>query len=487
MCSCNTFYGPSCFVISGSQACDPTLFTMASFPEQSAATGDTPDVEMMSSHAQEDEVAGFRFYDSSRQHGTVEGVTVEVPAAEAALLSVTSDNAMELTSCSARHVGNRILSVPTQAIADALLRGDDFVTRSVLRVGWFHIFIRDHRGSQSAKSGRVFGRVLLKPPLLENSSRCYPVQDSQIFENPVVVLHGKTQLVWIADDVDMLAHLNAAINASAGLSARRSRSRSRSRSRVTSTGAHEISGIGGSHIVRRWGHRLVPRRERSDKNVKRLASDPLPVPPPPTMRLGPLDSDGVCMGPVLRPDKRSGGQRRRLAKAPATQLPRDDGDSTATRSVVQSNDVVVRLRVGRTLPRLEALMRWHLFQGTLPFDDRAPLSPTPGLFATIHTQPVFIIGTYSRYGVRMADVLRLKPHSGRREFMAYLSSVKTVPQAELQGVGPHFRLVNRKRVQVRRSLVFEPTSADDIRIAADAEYARRMAGGVNARDRKSVV
>lgn len=126
-------------------------------------------------------------------------------------------------------------------------------------------------------------------------------------------------------------------------------------------------------------------------------------------------------------------------------------------------------------------MRWHLFQGTLPFDDRAPLSPTPGLFATIHTQPVFIIGTYSRYGVRMADVLRLKPHSGRREFMAYLSSVKTVPQAELQGVGPHFRLANRKRVQVRRSLVFEPTSADDIRIAADAEYARRMAGAVNAR------
>ena len=49
------------------------------------------------------------------------------------------------------------------------------------------------------------------------------------------------------------------------------------------------------------------------------------------------------------------------------------------------------------------------------------LSPTPGLSATYGSEHVFTIGTHGRYGVQMADVLRLKPwesHAGQGKFVA---------------------------------------------------------------------
>ena len=80
------------------------------------------------------------------------------------------------------------------------------------------------------------------------------------------------------------------------------------------------------------------------------------------------------------------------------------------------------------------------------------------------TQPVFIIGIYCRYGVQMADVIRLRPltssSDGRRIFRALLSCVKSIRSTELRDVGLHFKLEMKARPQNLRSLIFERESQE---------------------------
>ena len=83
------------------------------------------------------------------------------------------------------------------------------------------------------------------------------------------------------------------------------------------------------------------------------------------------------------------------------------------RSVAHSAGVVARLRAGRTLARLRTLMDWHLFQKAPHQAEHELLLPAPGLFAKVEpSQYVFIIGTYTRYGAPMADVIALRPQPG---------------------------------------------------------------------------
>ena len=172
------------------------------------------------------------------------------------------------------------------------------------------------------------------------------------------------------------------------------------------------------------------------------------------------NDDGVCRPPRRR---RRGGVRRRAAKAPATQ-PTADGQArnlTMARSVAHSAGVVARLRAGRTLARLRTLMDWHLFQKAPHQAEHELLLPAPGLFAKVEpSQYVFIIGTYTRYGAPMADVIALRPQPGlsasTRRFKAFLSSVRSVPQADLVVVGLHFKLVTKARRPTNlRTLIFE--------------------------------
>ena len=193
--------------------------------------------------------------------------------------------------------------------------------------------------------------------------------------------------------------------------------------------------------VRKFTKRL-PRRARSQP-----LSQPLSQPPSQRggtcMRRGPVDEDGV----FLRTRASSAGSRRRLARAPATQQPTDDRvrPTSLTRSAAQADRLVNRLRAGRTLSQLQLLMDWNLFQAPCAQGDAQPLSPKPGLFAQMQTtQPVFIIGTYSRYGVKMADAVRLRPltssSDGQNVYRAVVSCVRSVRQTELQDVGLHFKL-----------------------------------------------
>ena len=171
---------------------------------------------------------------------------------------------------------------------------------------------------------------------------------------------------------------------------------------------------------------------------------------------------------------------RRVAKAPASQAPSDGARAEPiARSVAQASSMVSRLRAVRTLKQFCKLMEWNLFQRPCSLAGFHSLAPAPGLFAMIEsTQPVFIIGIYSRYCVQMADVVRLR--SVRRKYVAVLSRAESVRQTELRDVGLHFKIDITARPQNRWFLTFERVRSQEPGQVADAQLARHMASSARS-------
>ena len=203
-------------------------------------------------------------------------------------------------------------------------------------------------------------------------------------------------------------------------------------------------------VVRRaWRVRLHPRKERSDKGTRKREQPDVPCVPA-EMLPGPLTQDGVraiksrsrTSGGAEQTERKQREKKRRLAKSPAGPLPAvraiEDARRTPVRALVQSDCWVARLRAGRTIERLHILMGWHLFRRNDRSDDELS-----GCFATTEAGPAFIIATYSRYNVMMADVLPLRQSGrdlARPQFAATLSSIRSVRYSELSDIGQHFKV-----------------------------------------------
>ena len=84
---------------------------------------------------------------------------------------------------------NRVMTVMAPAAAERLLRGGQLRCRSELRGGWYYLLTRASEGSPGA--GSIVGRISLGPPVLEETCRAYPVQQSMTFPHSVLVMHKK--------------------------------------------------------------------------------------------------------------------------------------------------------------------------------------------------------------------------------------------------------------------------------------------------------
>ena len=95
------------------------------------------------------------------------------------------------------------------------------------------------------------------------------------------------------------------------------------------------------------------------------------------------------------------------------------------------------------MQRLQHLQGLHLFGSCEEFDASVPSTPRAGLFAQHGAETVFILSTFSRRGVPMADVVPLRPprDSAPHVHLAMLRLARSCAQAELKDLGLHFELL----------------------------------------------
>ena len=188
---------------------------------------------------------------------------------------------------------------------------------------------------------------------------------------------------------------------------------------------------GRLRVARPWQRRAVPRRPRPHATT-------MPDEPPTnlTMRL----PDATRLAKRKRKQPEAGAAP---AQYPALQL--------VPRSALGSREcshltLAQRLSVGRSGERLAALMRMHLLHKPVPLDCCSQDRACAGLFARLGDAFVFIVSTFERRGVPLADVAPLQATSrGDPDVrVANLREVRTCRQGELADVGLHFLLLPRR-------------------------------------------
>ncbi|CAJ1454133.1 unnamed protein product [Effrenium voratum] len=168
-----------------------------------------------------------------------------------------------------------------------------------------------------------------------------------------------------------------------------------------------------SGVTRAWPKRF-PRKPRSDGR-------------------GPDLPQGLLLK-QRRPKK--GKREKRLSR----NAPANPQDAISLDRHGQGADLSQRLRAGRTLPRLRHLASMSLFHHRRPFD--APPDPRPGRCALLRGNPCFIVSTFQRRKVPMADVLPLQETLDEAILTASRADTETCAQRDLQDVGC-------KRVQIQ--------------------------------------
>ncbi|CAK0847750.1 unnamed protein product, partial [Prorocentrum cordatum] len=200
-----------------------------------------------------------------------------------------------------------------------------------------------------------------------------------------------------------------------------------------------------------------PRKVRADIGVRKRARDPATRLPRGMVRRNFFRSAAPTR---KRKKKRPVGEGGAPANSPANLPPRAGGQDC--RSVAAAGQRAQRVAAGRTLPRLLHLMRVSLLHRPERCVDSADgLRPQGGLFGYIAGDPAFIVGTFSRRGVPMADVVPLRRRSRqpapvralRATWVAQYKDLHAVKQSEISNVGVHFQAAPRSGGQ-RSSLHF---------------------------------
>ena len=185
-----------------------------------------------------------------------------------------------------------------------------------------------------------------------------------------------------------------------------------------------------------WAKKL-PRKRRSDHNTTKSPD----VPCPPLAKQRRLSRAAPSVRTIA-----ADGRDKRPANHPAVAVV-DDRPGDSRKPFVSK--MWERFARGRTLDCLLAVMQWNLFQAC-SIESAPPgsqcLVPTKGLFAKLHGNDVWIVGTFSRRGTKLADVVRLRRAQIRRGdpvFVARFEEATTCQQCDLQSVGLWFTPLKR--------------------------------------------
>ena len=157
---------------------------------------------------------------------------------------------------------------------------------------------------------------------------------------------------------------------------------------------------------------------------------------------------------------------------------------TGLRDAVHSGgsaDLARRLAAGRTTEMLAVMLDGHLFTalGDPQASSAAQLSSCRGLFAQAEGADVFIVATFARRGVPLADIATLgTPDADGRRF---LEAVRTVHSGTLHNVGAHFvaRVVEKRGVFCEPSEGAGSGTSDEEGLAFSCNAASHLAAQMN--------
>ena len=249
----------------------------------------------------------------------------------------------------------------------------------------------DFAGLQSCICGMVrFGRVIHESVLkqqsevtpwvhVSNGPWCYVIEESVEFAEPVQGVKGK-QGPWRIVDAALQQRLQTA-------------------SVVHRVFSDVFLGVRSTPRTSSRQRFVVPWRCRADVMGWRgrpAARPEVPVP--------------QCLLKGSAEPGQSVRKRRRTSQASEIPLPARTA-ATLQVAIPDRNSLLTlpqRLATGRTLPRLRQLMQLNFFSKPVHFDASAPARPASGLFAKLGNQTVFLLTTFTRRGVALADVMPLR-------------------------------------------------------------------------------
>ena len=180
--------------------------------------------------------------------------------------------------------------------------------------------------------------------------------------------------------------------------------------------------------------------------------------------------------PRLRARSVTDNMETRPAHTPASQ---DIVGDASEERLGLSMSMSRRFMAGRTPARLNHLASMHLFKSLECLSDAA--RPGPGISATLHGQSVYIVSTFTRKGIAMADVLPLQrsdPNDGLC-FTSSARSVLTCERSDLDNVGVHG--IAFQRFKRNSSVLLFHSLPDDVPLAQQADAWVADAFGCNVK------